>query len=262
MRKLHAALLVTVLVAAPAVAGERLTDKGVKDLVAQIDHSRDRFEDALDGEFKDTILRSPTGEVKVDRFLDDFQARIKNLGERLKPDYAASKEVETVLRQGTAIDRYFRQQPAAMKGESEWNRLASELKTLAGAYGADFPLADDAHVRRIGDRELVTTLDEVEKSADRLKKSLDTDLKQDTSVEKTVRDDMVTAADLLSKDAKTLRERVKDGKPSSAEATQLLAQAAKVRAFVTTRQAPAVTSEWSGVNDRLQQVATAYGIKP
>jgi hypothetical protein len=261
MRKLHAVLLATVLIASPAAAAERLTDKDVKDLVGKIDYSRDRFEDALDGDFKGSVLRSPTGEVKVESFLDDFQARVKNLDERLKGDYAASKEVETVLRQGTAIDRYFRQQPAGTKGESEWNRLASELKTLAGAYGTDFPTPDAATVRRIGDKELATTLEEVSKSADRLKKSLDTDLKQDVNVAQTVRESIVTAADLLSKDAKKLRDRVKDGKPSTAEAGQLIAQGAKVQAFVSSRQAPAVTSEWSGTNDRLQQVASAYGIQ-
>ena len=261
MRKLHAVLLATALCASPAFAADRLTDKDVRDLVAKIDHTRDRFEDALDGNFKDSILRGPAGEVKVDRFLDDFQDSIKNLGERLKPDYAASQEVGAVLRQASAIDRYFRQQPGGTRGESEWNQLAGELKLLAGAYGAGFPLAENAPVRRIGDRELATTLDQVSKFADRLKKSLDTDLKQDASVAAAVRENIISATGLLSKDAKTLRDRVRGGKPSSAEAAQLMAQAATVQAFVTSRQAPAVATEWSGANYRLKQVAGAYGIQ-
>ena len=56
---------------------------------------------------------------------------------------------------------------------------------------------------------------------DRLKKSLNNDLKKDRTVQKTDREAIVREADQLSKDAKALRGRVRDGKPSSAEADRL-----------------------------------------
>ena len=205
------------------------------------------------------ILRGPGGEVNVGQFLNDFQENIDRLEERLKPEYAASAEAATLLRQASSIDRFFRQQPAGTKGESEWNRLATDLKTLAIAYGADFPLADGASVRRIGDRELAAIADEIASSADRLRKSLDSDLKKDKRVEKPAREAVVREADVLSKDAKTLRSRVKDGKPSSAEADRVIQCAARLRAFIESHQVPASSSIWAAITPRMHTLAGAYG---
>src|SRR5262245_48922584 len=97
---------------APVFAADRMTDKDVKALVSRIEQGRDKFDDALDDRLKRTVLRGPNGEVDVKRFLDDFQRNIDQVEERLKPEYAASTEVATLLRQGTSIDNFFRNQPA------------------------------------------------------------------------------------------------------------------------------------------------------
>src|SRR4029453_15110999 len=128
----------------PLLAADRLTDRDVKALVDRIEKGRDKFDDALDDKLKHSIVRGPNGEVNVDAFLNDFQKNIDRLEERLKPDYAASAEAGTLLRQATVIDAFFRQQPSGTRGESEWNRLATDMKALAKAYGAQFPLADKA----------------------------------------------------------------------------------------------------------------------
>jgi hypothetical protein len=243
----------------PVLAADRLTDRDVKALVARIEQGRDRFDDALDDKLKHSIVRGSSGEVKVDSFLNDFQESIDRLEERLKPDYAASAEAGTLLRQASAIHRFFRQQPAGTRGESEWNRLEADLKALAVAYGADFPLPENATVRRIGDRELAASLDELVRSADRLKQSLDNDLKKDTTIDKPARQAIVGEADQLSKDAKALRDRVKDAEPSSAEADRLLERAAKLHAFIDSHQVPTSAGTWSSATTRLQSVASAYG---
>jgi hypothetical protein len=243
----------------PALAADRLTDKDVKALVARIEQGRDRFDDALDDKVKHSIVRGPAGEVNVDNFLNDFQESIDRLEERLKPEYAASAEAGALLRQASAIHRFFRQQPAGTRGESEWNRLEADLKTLAAAYGADFPLGENATVRRIGDRELAAAIDEIARNADRLKKSLDNELKKDTTMDKPARQTIVGEADGLSKDAKAFRDRVKDGEPSSAEADRVLARATKLQGLIDGHQVPASAGTWTNVTPRLQSVASAYG---
>ena len=52
---------------------ERLSDKDVKTLIDQVDQGRDKFEGNLDGSFKGSTLRGPTGEVKVSGALQDYQ---------------------------------------------------------------------------------------------------------------------------------------------------------------------------------------------
>jgi hypothetical protein len=259
MRLAQGVLLGSLIAAAtPLFAADRLTDRDVKALVARIEQDRDRFDDALDDRLKRGIVRGPGGEVKVSQFLNDFQENIDRLEERLKPAYAASAEVATLLHQGTAIDRYFRQQPARTKGESEWNRLAADLKSLAIAYGADFPIADGASVRRIGDGELAAAVKQIADSAKSLKRSLDSDLKKDASVPKPAREEIVGEADLLAKEAKALGSRVKDGKPSSAEADRVMERAAKLRMFIDSHKVPSSSSAWAAITSQLQTVAAAY----
>ncbi|HEX7070075.1 MAG TPA: hypothetical protein VF190_04690, partial [Rhodothermales bacterium] len=229
----------------PVLAADRLTDRDVKALVARIEEGRDRFDDALDDRLKHSIVRGPSGEVDVDRFLNDFQEGIDRLEDRLEPDYAASAEAATLLRQATDIDGFFRRQPPGTRGESEWNRLVTDLKTLATAYGAEFPLVSGAPVRRIGDREVATTLEEIARGASRLKKSLDNELKKDSAVDREARQAIVDEADQLSKDAKSARERVKGSEPSSAEAERVLARATKLQAFIGSYRMPASASIWT-----------------
>jgi hypothetical protein len=252
------ALLISTPLASPA---DRLTDRDVKELIARIEQGHDRFDDALEDKIKHSIVRGPNGEANVDRFLDDFQESIDRLEERLKPDYAGSAEAAAVLRQGSIIQRFFGQQAPGMRGESEWNRLATDLKTLAAAYGTEFPLpSDTAAVRRVGDRELSNAVDQIGKTATQVKKALDGDLKKDLSTDPSARQAILADADQMSKDAKALKSRVNDGKPSSAEADRLFASAKKIQAFIDGHQLPAASAAWAAnMPDRLQSVASAYG---
>jgi hypothetical protein len=47
------------------------------------------------------------------------------------------------------------------------NRLTTDLKVLARAYGTDFPVPQSASVRRMGDREVADGVDEIARAADR-----------------------------------------------------------------------------------------------
>jgi hypothetical protein len=88
-----------VVSAAPLFAADRLTDRDVKQLIARIEDGRDKFDNALDDKFENAILRDASGEVNVKRFLNTFQESIDRVEQSLKPDYAASTEVGTLLRQ-------------------------------------------------------------------------------------------------------------------------------------------------------------------
>ena len=247
------------LIASTAGAADRLTDRDVIALLDRVEKGRNQFDDALDDKLKNQVIRGPSGEVDVKNFLNDFQASIDRVEERLKPDYAASAEVGTLLRQASIIDRFFRAQQPGTKGESEWNRLATDFKALAATYGTEFPTSDGASVRRIGDRELEKIVDSFAKTAGNTKKSLDKELTTNPSVDSAARQGIVNDVDQLSKDAKTLKDRIKDSKPSSAEAGRVLERAAKLESFVKTHQVPVSTTTWNSAAEQLQSIASAYG---
>jgi len=259
--KRSTALLVIALTASPLLAADRMTDKDVKSLVERIDDGRDKFEDKLDDKLKHSIVRGPDGEANVDKYLDDFKQNVDKLKDRLNGNYAASAEAATVLRQASTIDRYMQEQPSDTKGKSEWNRLASDMKLLARAYGADFPLAPNAPVRRMGDGEVAAAADQLSESSDQLKKALDKDLKKDKTVDKPTREQIVGEADQLSKDAKTLRDRLKDGDPSSAEAATVLDRASHIRQFMGDHNGlPTASGAYSALASKLTTIATAFNV--
>ena len=261
MKKVLLAIAMLGVTASSLLAADRLTDRDVKALVARIEEGRDRFDDALDDDVKRSIHRDGSSEAKVSDYLNDFQENIDRLEERLKPDYAGSAEAATLLRQATSIDRAFSQRAPGMKGQSEWNRLTSDLKALAAAYGTTFPVPAGGSVRRIGDGELAEAADGIARGASELKKALDNELKKDPSVTKEMRQGITAEADSLAKDAKALRSLVKNGEPSSAEADRLLARAAKLRSTISGRNLIGSAAAMTGLRPQIETVANAYGVQ-
>ena len=255
------AIAIAVLLTAPAVRADRLSDKDVKALIERIDNERDRFEDQLDGKLKRAILSSPRGEVNVEQFLDDLQENVDRLKERFTADSSASAEVSTLLLQGSAIYRFMSTQPADLDGASEWNRLAASLRQLAAAYGTTVPVPDGQQVRRMNDREVKKAAEALAESADRFKKDLDTVLKSDATVDKARREAAVKELDGLKQDAKKLASLVGDGRPASGEAKALLDRAARVRvASSAWPLTPAAKTAWAPVESGLDNVARAFDL--
>jgi hypothetical protein len=227
LARLTATLLYCLTVSAgvaSAQAGERLTDKDVQALIETVDNGRDRFEDQLDGKLKATIVRSPSGEVNVARFLDDLQENTGRLKDRFTPEYAASAEVAAVLRQSTAIHAFMRQKPG-IKGGSEWDQLAAHLSRLAGVYGTKFPLEGDAPVRRITDGEAARAADTIAQQADQFKNAVN----REQALAKPAKDELKAQADLVKNAAKSLKSRLNDSKPATSEARQVMEAIRKMR---------------------------------
>lgn len=250
------------LVSGPLLAADRMSDHDVKQLIDQIRSSEDRFNDALDDSVKHGRLRGPNGDVDVHEFLEDFEENLDRVKDRFKPDYSASNEVKVALLQANAIDTFFRSRPAGTKGESEWHRLVDNLEVLAAAYHASFPLAADAPVRRVNDKEIEAAAEAVAKNGDHFKSALDDALKKDPSMDAASRKQVIEQAEALVDDAKTLRSRVSDGKPSSGEAGRVVQQAEQLQQWLAGRTlGPPVTSNWSALGPYLQTISTAYGLK-
>jgi hypothetical protein len=63
----------------------------------------------------------------------------------------------------------------------------------------------------------------------------------------------------LAREAKALRNRVRDGHPSSAEAEGVLARAARLQGFISSHRVPASADIWRNATASLQSLAAAYG---
>ena len=255
------AAAMVVLLAVPAGAAERPTDKDVKQLIERINHERDRFEDQLDGKLKRSIIRGPGGEVDVERYLDDLQDNVNKLKERFSSSYAASAEATTVLRQGSDIQRYMVTLPPNFDGASEWNRLSASLGNLAAAYATTFPIADGQQARRLNDTEVKKAVEDLGKGADRFKRELDSSLKKDKTIDKATREAAVQSAEDWKKDAQSLASAVGDGRPASGEAQGLVQRAAAIRGASSGQAlSPAAQTAWGAVESSLDKVGQAFGL--
>ena len=125
-----------------AQTGERLSDDEVKNIIEQVNKTRDSFEDRLDGKIKSSTLRDATREVNVEEYLNDLQDNVGKLKDRFNKDYSAGgAEAATVLfRQSTSINAYIRDFFLARSREAaNGTRLALQLGKLAAASGTTFP---------------------------------------------------------------------------------------------------------------------------
>jgi hypothetical protein len=256
-----ALLLASVLAlwAMPALAqapAERLSDKSVKALIDQVDEGRDKFEGNLDGAFKGSTVRGPNGETKVSGVLQDYQDSTKKLQSRFTPDYPAGPEAAAVLRQSTAIDAFMKSQPSTMKGRREWERQVENLKALAAAYGTTFPLPDGATVRRMNDKEPLAAATSIAAAADRLKSAFD----KDKALPKPDKNAVKKDVEALVKQANTVRDRIRDGKPATGDVRLLVEQAGRIEAFVGAHEIPAAAPHWQSVQTWLGKLQDAFGL--
>ena len=236
---------------------ERLSDKAVKTLIEQVDEGRDKFEGNLDGEFKASTVQGASGETKVSGALQDYQDNSQKLKDRFTPDYSASAEVATVLKQSTAIDVFMQGSPSAMKGRTEWDSQTTNLKHLAEAYGTTFPFPDGATVRRMNDKETAATANVIVTSAGRFKSDLD----KASTLAKPDKDAAKKDTDVLIDQANAVKSRTSDGKPATGELRQLVEQVAKLQAFVDAHMIPTLTN-WQAVQASLAKLQQAFGVTP
>jgi hypothetical protein len=235
---------------------QRLSDKDVKNLIDQVDEGRDKFEGNLDNQFKHSTIRGPNGETNVSDVLQDYQDNTKKLQGRFADNYSAGAEVATVLKQAAGIHKYMQSTSSEMKGRSEWDREASSLNQLAEAYGATFPMAEGATVRRMNDKETADAAAAIASAADRFKDNLD----KASTVSKDEKNAAKKDVELLIKQAEAVKDRTSDGKPATAELRQLVEQVAKVQTFVGAHQIPTAMADWQTVQTSLVKLQQAFGL--
>ena len=259
-RTLPTAWLVLVFIAGSGARAQdvpRLSDSELKSLIENVHHARDRFEDALDGDFKHSIVRGPRGEVQVNQYLDDLQENVNRLKDRYNSGYSASAEARTVLQQGSDIAGFMQKQPDSMKGRSEWDRMAGSLGTLAHAYATTFPLPPDAAVRRINDREAAEMAKAAAKAADEFKKAAG----NDKTLPNEQRQALEDRANTLASACKDVRSRLDDHKPATAEARQMF-DAFKQVSEAASSASPSTVSALGPVRASMDTLRQAFGVVP
>jgi hypothetical protein len=257
------AAIVTGLLILPsaAMAIDRLTDKEVQELFANIEKDRSAFEAALDVQLKNAVIRGPKGEVNTNEFFDDLQDQVTRTTERFKPDYSASSEVLALLQYSSRLDAWVKKQKSGFQGSTEWTPFAADLSRLAAAYNTTFPIPANGIARRLNDAELVAAAAEVEKLCDPFRSALDASLSANKSVTPEAKASNLQQVDGLKSAAHALNEKLGANDKGVAEAGALIKQALLVIQMNSKLKLSSdAMAAWSPLRAQLGKVAWAYEV--
>ncbi len=145
--------------------------------------------------------------------------------------------------------------PSNMRGRSEWDRQAANVKRLAEAYGTTFPFAEGATAGRMNDKATAGAASAIATAADRFKSDLD----KDTILTKAEKDAAKKDVEALTDHANAVKSRINDGRPATSEVRQLVEQVAKIHAFLGAHPIPTMTN-WQAVQESLGKLQEAFGL--
>ena len=241
---------------ASAQIADRLTDKDIRALIETIEQDRDRFEELLEDKMKNAWYRSPKGEMKIALVLDDLRKNVKAMKESFTKDYSASNEAANTFRHATIIDSFIKEHPDT-KAATEWEHFSVNLRTLAYAYGTDFPLPADATVRRINDLETAMAADALIRTAKQFKKEVE----RNNTVPEEMKEAYKRDTEELIKQAITVRARTWDSKAANMEAKAIMDLAMQIGQSLQRDQiSSSITSAWNSMQASLQKLSSAYGM--
>jgi hypothetical protein len=241
---------------AGAQAPDRLSDLDVKRLIADLAKSRDAFEAQLDDSAKNAVITGPRGDVRVREYLDQFKQSVDNVKNRFTEQYSANSEAQTVLRQGTDIQKFLASRPAG-PAAAAWESVAGSLKQLAVAYRVVFPLSSTSVTRRINDGSVELAAETLANEAKRLSDTIS----REVGYSKEDRETLKTNLDTVSKESKQIRKNASQSKTAGAEAQRMLdAAVAVTKYFQEHPPSPTVASQWTVVRDPVERIVGAYGI--
>src|SRR5262245_54107200 len=222
-------LLIAVTLPVALAAAERLTDEQVKKLIEDIDTGYGTWKKELErANLDDAVITSSERTIKVKDFLKDFDKDIDVLKSRFKPGYAASLEVQSLLRRGSDVVLY--NQRAGRTPTSSFTVLSSKLEALAHAYQLAWPVESmNVQAVRLNDGELAAKVQTLHDSAKQLRSETEKAAKANKSIDKATRESLKTTIQQIEQKAKEVTARIKDDRPAAVEVNQLLSQTGSLK---------------------------------
>ena len=256
-------LLLSLSLATPALAleTERVSDRELKDAVKSLQKSASRFDKKLDREIRNAVVRSPSGEMDMKRFLEDFADNIGKIDDRYRGSYAASAEALTVLRQGNDLKDFMVRHPG-IDGAAEWQLLEADLARLANTYTSPWPIDPASpQVRRIGDKEFSGALETMDRGIAEVSRSVKKQAKNLPEEQQDVAAELLREAELAEELLGPVRTKLKRGDPALAEARILLDKAAAIETRLGQIQVDERTRQaWSGTRNAVGKFAQGCGL--
>jgi uncharacterized protein YcfJ len=126
------------IAAAAQVMPYRVTDRQVRDLIAQIERETNTFR----SDASRAIDRSIWNGTRVEDSMDNRLKQFENATDRLRNNFngrrSAASDVQEVLNRAADMDRLMTNNRFPARVEAEWTQIRSDLDTLAGYYSVSW----------------------------------------------------------------------------------------------------------------------------
>lgn len=124
----------SVIFAQRAQRANRVSDRQVQSLLAQIERRSDLFYRTLETALDNSSLNGTQREDEIRDYVKDFENSADTLKNRFNDRSEVSNDVQDVLNRGANIDRFVRQNRFNTSVTRNWNALRTDLNTLARYY--------------------------------------------------------------------------------------------------------------------------------
>src|SRR5215211_7534762 len=116
----------------------RLSDKEVKKLMAQLKKDTGRFRKSFDSSLDRSRLNGTNREDDINRLLKNYEDATERLYSRFKDNKSVGADVEAVLDGAAEIDRFMTRRLASERAERDWDTVRQDLRHLAEAYNVSW----------------------------------------------------------------------------------------------------------------------------
>jgi len=273
------ALLISTSKAQEIGAPYRLRDKDVERILRRIEQQSDRFRSSLDSALDKSRFNGTHREDDINAFVKDFYEQTKRLRNRFDKHQSTDPDVEAVLDRAARIDNFMSRNRLSPKAQDDWANLKTNLDELASAYNVSWRWGDyrpdyrpdvitpsgttvSGIPYRVTDREVERILHTIEQQSDRFRSALDSSLDKSRFNGTRQEDDINRFVKEFYERTKTLHNRFKDHKSTSADVQAVLDQAASIDSFM--RRNPMrrnnAMREWVRLRGNLDELAQVYNV--
>ena len=247
----------------------RMTDRQVGDIIRRVETSTDRFRASLDSSLDRGRLDGTNAEDNINGFVQSFEQATDRLRNRFNTRASVAADVEFVLQQAVAIDRFMTANRLTRRAQSDWQLVRTDLDALARAYSVAWnwssPVMGGGVVGgvpvRVNDREVGVIIGRIETRTDSFRSALDRALDRGRFDGTRAEDNINQFIQNFEQSTDLLRSRFNSRNAATSDVENVLRQAAFIDDFMRrNRVGNRPETEWQQLRTDLNALASAYNV--
>ena len=250
------------LLSASAQSPYRMTKNEVKNLLARIEQSAERFRASLDSALDSSPINGTKTEDEINNYIKGFEKATDHLESRFGSDNSAAADVEAVLQRAAEIDRFMAANTLNARAQEDWVNLRGMLDQLATAYNVVWGWNGVSNApERATEKDVKALLARLESHADRFRSSLDSALDRSRFDGSKAEDDINRFNKDFEKATDRLKDRYGDNQSATGIVREILGHGALINSFVHRNVTNARAREdWLALRADLDALARVYNV--